>query len=66
MEEEEVPAQRKGSNLRVKLKLTLEDIVNGVKKKIKVNKLFAAEGVEFTTAEHAMVLVKLQELQIPF
>jgi molecular chaperone DnaJ len=42
------PAQRKGSNLRVKLKLTLEDIVNGVKKKIKVNKLFAAEGVEFT------------------
>ncbi|MDG2343036.1 MAG: molecular chaperone DnaJ [Flavobacteriales bacterium] len=39
---------RKGSNLRVKLKLTLEDIVNGVEKKIKVNKLVAAEGVEFS------------------
>jgi molecular chaperone DnaJ len=39
---------RKGSNLRVKIKLTLEDIVNGVEKKIKVNKLVAAEGVEFT------------------
>ena len=42
------PARRKGSNLRVKLKLTLSDVVNGVKKKIKVNKLVAAEGVEFT------------------
>ena len=39
---------RKGSNLRVKLKLTLEDIVNGVKKKIKVQKLVAADGVEFS------------------
>ncbi len=43
------PARRKGSNLRVKLKLSLEDIVNGVKKKIKVNKLVAAEGVEFNS-----------------
>ena len=40
---------RKGSNLRVKLRLSLEDIVNGVQKKIKVNKLFAASGVEFST-----------------
>ena len=40
---------RKGSNLRVKLKLTLEDIVNGVQKKIKVQKLVAASGVEFTS-----------------
>jgi molecular chaperone DnaJ len=40
---------RKGSNLRVKLKLTLEEIVNGVEKKIKVNKLVNAEGVEFKT-----------------
>jgi molecular chaperone DnaJ len=37
----------KGSNLRVKMKLTLEDIANGVKKKIKVNKLVNAEGVTF-------------------
>lgn len=43
------PRRRKGSNLRVKIKLTLEDIVDGVEKKIKVNKLVAAEGVEFTT-----------------
>lgn len=43
------PRRRKGSNLRVKLKLTLEDIVNGVEKKIKVNKQVAAEGVEFST-----------------
>jgi molecular chaperone DnaJ len=40
---------RKGSNLRVKLKLSLEDIVNGVEKKIKVNKLVPAEGVKFST-----------------
>ena len=40
---------RKGSNLRVKLRLSLEDIVNGVQKKIKVNKLVQAKGVEFTT-----------------
>jgi molecular chaperone DnaJ len=38
----------KGSNLRVKLRLSLEDIVNGVEKKIKVNKLVQAEGVEYT------------------
>lgn len=39
----------KGSNLRVKIKLTLEEVVSGVEKKIKVNKLVNAEGVEFTT-----------------
>ena len=37
----------KGSNLRVKMKLTLEEIATGVKKKIKVNKLVQAEGVTF-------------------
>src|SRR5690606_33964992 len=39
----------KGSNLRVKLKLTLEEIADGVKKKIKVNKLVNAEGVTYKT-----------------
>ncbi|MBM3164622.1 MAG: molecular chaperone DnaJ [Bacteroidetes bacterium] len=39
----------KGSNLRVKMKLTLEEIATGVKKKIKVNKLVQAEGVTFKT-----------------
>ncbi len=39
--------QRKGSNLRIKLKLTLDEISNGVEKKIKVNRLIQAEGVTF-------------------
>jgi len=39
--------QRKGSNLRIKLKLTLEEISHGVEKKIKVNRLIQAEGVTF-------------------
>ena len=41
--------QRKGSNLRIKLKLSLEEVANGVEKKIKVNRLVAAEGVTFKT-----------------
>jgi len=40
---------RKGSNLRVRVKLTLEDIANGVQKKIKVNKMVNAEGVTTKT-----------------
>lgn len=39
--------QRKGSNLRIKLKLTLEEIANGVEKKIKVHRLVKADGVTF-------------------
>jgi molecular chaperone DnaJ len=42
----------KGSNLRVKMKLTLEDIANGVKKKIKVNKLVNAEGVTYKSCSN--------------
>lgn len=41
--------QRKGSNLRIKLKLSLDEIANGVEKKIKVNRLIRAEGVTFKT-----------------
>ena len=37
----------RGTNLRVKMKLTLEEIALGVKKKIKVNKLVNAEGVTY-------------------
>lgn len=37
----------RGTNLRVKMKLTLEEIAQGVKKKIKVNKLVNAEGVTY-------------------
>lgn len=39
----------KGSNLRIRVKLTIEDIANGVTKKIKVNKLVNAEGSTFKT-----------------
>lgn len=42
---------RKGSNLRVKIKLNLEEIANGVEKKIKVNKLVQAEGAEYSTCQ---------------
>ncbi|SMD35194.1 molecular chaperone DnaJ [Reichenbachiella faecimaris] len=42
---------RKGTNLRIKLKLTLEDIAHGVEKKIKVNRLVVAEGVTFRTCQ---------------
>lgn len=41
------PRQRKGSNLRIKLKMTLDEVANGVEKKIKVNRLVRAEGVTF-------------------
>jgi molecular chaperone DnaJ len=41
--------RRRGSDLRVKIKLTLAEIVNGVEKKIKVNRMIAASGVEFKT-----------------
>ncbi len=38
----------KGSNLRIRVKLTLEEIAKGTTKKVKVNKLVAAEGVTFS------------------
>jgi molecular chaperone DnaJ len=38
---------RRGSNLRIKIKLTLIEIAHGTEKKIKVNRLVAAEGVTF-------------------
>ena len=37
----------RGTNLRVKMKLTLEEIADGVTKKIKVNKLVNADGVTY-------------------
>lgn len=40
---------RKGSNLRIKIKLTLEEIANGAEKKIKVKRLMSADGVTFKT-----------------
>ena len=40
---------KKGTNLRVKLKLTLSEIANGVEKKIKVKRQVIAPGVTFKT-----------------
>jgi molecular chaperone DnaJ len=37
----------KGSNLRIKVKLTLEEIASGVEKKVKVFKQVQAEGAEY-------------------
>jgi molecular chaperone DnaJ len=41
----------RGTNLRVKMKLTLEEISEGVKKKIKVNKLVNADGVTYKSCQ---------------
>jgi molecular chaperone DnaJ len=40
---------KKGTNLRVKLKLNLHEIANGVEKKIKVKRHILADGVSFKT-----------------
>ena len=42
----------KGSNLRIRIKLNLKEVANGVDKKIKVQKLVQAEGVTFKTCPH--------------
>ncbi|WP_396157517.1 molecular chaperone DnaJ [Flavobacterium sp.] len=39
----------KGSNLRIKVKLTLEEIANGVEKKVKVKRKIQAQGVKYKT-----------------
>lgn len=39
----------KGSNLRIRISLSLIDVVEGVDKKIKVKKFVVAEGVSYTT-----------------
>ncbi len=39
----------KGSNLRIRVKLNLEDVANGAQKKVKVNKLVNAKGSTFKT-----------------
>lgn len=39
----------KGSNLRIKVKLNIEEIANGVEKKIKVKRKVQAKGVQYKT-----------------
>ena len=42
-------ARVKGSNLRIRVKLTLEEIANGVEKKVKVRRKVQASGVTYKT-----------------
>lgn len=42
-------ARVKGSNLRIRVKLTLEEIANGVEKKVKVRRKVQAQGVTYKT-----------------
>ncbi|WP_185870571.1 molecular chaperone DnaJ [Blattabacterium cuenoti] len=39
----------KGSDLRIRVKLTLEEIANGIEKKVKVKRMKVADGVKFKT-----------------
>lgn len=39
----------KGSNLRIRVKLTLEEVANGVEKKVKVRRKLQADGVTYKT-----------------
>ena len=39
----------KGSNMRIRVKLTLEEVANGVEKKVKVRRKVQAEGVSYKT-----------------
>ncbi len=42
-------ARVKGSNLRIRVKLSLDEILNGVEKKVKVKRLIQADGVSYKT-----------------
>jgi len=45
-------ARVKGSNLRIRVKLTLEEIANGVEKKVKVRRKVMAEGATYKTCSN--------------
>ena len=42
----------KGTNLRIQLSLNLQEVAEGVEKKIKVSRLVNAEGVTYTTCKY--------------
>lgn len=44
-------ARTKGSNLRIRVKLTLEEVAHGVEKKIKVRRKVQAKGVTYKTCQ---------------
>lgn len=55
--------QRRGSNLRVRVRLTLEDIANGVEKKIKIKRAIAADGLTFKTCTTCHGTGQVQRVQ---
>lgn len=55
--------QRKGSNLRVRVRLTLEEIANGVEKKIKIKRAVAADGLTFKTCSTCHGTGQVQRVQ---
>ncbi len=55
--------QRRGSNLRVRVKLTLEEIAQGVEKKIKIKRSIAAEGLTFKTCSTCHGSGQVQRVQ---
>lgn len=56
----------KGSNLRVKMKLTLQEIAEGVTKKIKVNKLVNADGVTYKDCQTCRGTGRITRVQQTF
>ena len=58
--------QSRGSNLRIRVTLTLEEIANGVEKKIKVKRKVQAPGVTYQTCTTCGGTGRLLKLQTPF
>lgn len=56
----------RGSNLRVKIKLTIEEVAEGVKKKIRVNKLVNATGVTYKSCPTCKGAGRVQRVQQTF
>ncbi len=54
---------RKGSNLRVRVRLTLEEIATGVEKKIKIKRALAADGLTFKTCPTCRGTGQVQRVQ---
>lgn len=53
----------KGSDLRIRIKLSLEEIYRGVEKKIKVKRMKKAKGVRFKTCIHCNGNGKITQIQ---
>ena len=55
----------KGSNLRIKVKLTLEEIAAGVEKKVKVFKQVQADGAEYSDCQTCQGTGQVRRVQNP-